>query len=106
MTKSATITIEPFELSALEQLSKIIGDRYTGSGITSFFQKVGFPQYQHDGTTKWRFIYQVLQEIQRHPSGQYQVAKVIQVLCNPQEFINNGDYHSEIVGQVNEVIKF
>jgi len=106
MTKTGTITIESFELSALEQLSKIIGDRYTGSGITNFFHKAGFTKYQHDGTTKWRFVYEVLQDIQSIPSGQYHIIKIIQLLCNPQEYINNGDYHEEIVGQVNEIIKF
>ena len=30
---------ETFTSSALEQISKIIGDRYTGSEITSFFEK-------------------------------------------------------------------
>lgn len=106
MSITTAIKIEPIELSALEQLSKIIGERYASSGITNFFHKAGFPQYQHDGTTKWRYIYRVLQEIHSSPSGQYQVAKIIQLLCNPQEFINDGDYHEKIVSKVNEIIKF
>lgn len=53
--------IEPFSLSALERIAKIIiGDRYTSSEITELFRKAGFPHIRHDGSTKWRFVYAAL----------------------------------------------
>jgi uncharacterized protein (TIGR02391 family) len=98
--------IEPFSLSALEHIAKIIGDRYTGSEITEFFRKVGFPQVRHDGTTKWRFVYSALEEIQSKAYGPYQVAKVIEQLCNPQEYFGNAEAHKQIVNVINEILSF
>ena len=61
--------IEPFSLSALERIAKIIGGRYSGSEITTFFRKAGFSQICHDGTTKWRFVYAALEQIQSNSYG-------------------------------------
>ena len=94
--------IDPFSLSALERIAQIIGDRYTGSGITLFFRKAGFPEIRHDGTTKWRFVYNALEEIQGRPHGPYQVAKVIEQLCNPQEYFG----YKQIGNKINEILGF
>lgn len=98
--------IDLFSLSALERLAQIIGDRYTGTEITGFFRKSGFPQFQHDGTTKWRFVYRTLEQIQNNPHGQYQIAQVIEQLCNPQEYFGNAEGHKQIVSGVNEILAF
>ena len=98
--------IEPFSLSALERIAKIIGDRYTGSEITEFFRKAGFPQIRHDGTTKWRFVYSALEEIQNAKYGPYQVARVIEQLCDPQEYFGTAEAHKQIVNEVNEILSF
>jgi uncharacterized protein (TIGR02391 family) len=98
--------IDPFSLSALEHLAQIIGDRYTGTEITSFFRKAGFPELRHDGTTKWRFVYRALEEIQGRPHGPYQVARVIEQLCDPQEYFGNAEGHKQIVSSVNEILAF
>ncbi len=76
--------IQPFSLSALEQIAKVIGDRYTGSEISEFFRKAGFPTIRHDGTTKWRFVYNALEQIQGNRYGPRQVAGIVQILCDPQ----------------------
>jgi uncharacterized protein (TIGR02391 family) len=99
-------TIQPFQLVALEKLSKIIADRYTGTEITNFFHKAGFRQFFHDGSTKWRFVYNVLQEIQNEYYGPYNVLKIIETLCNPQEFIGELEKFEEIVTAVNEILRF
>lgn len=98
--------IEPFSLSALEQLAKIIGDNYTGSEITGFFQKAGFPSIRHDGTTKWRFVYNVFKQLQSDSYGAYQIAKVIEHLCNPEEHFGDAEGHKRVVSQVNEILSF
>ncbi len=98
--------IEPFRLSALEQIAKIIGARYTGSEITEFFRKSGFPYIRHDGSTKWRFVYSTLEKIQSDVYGPYNIAKIIQQLCDPQEYFGNGEGHGQIVDEINEILSF
>ena len=48
--------IESFKLPALERISKILGEYFTGFEITGLFKKSGFPEIVHDGSTKWRFL--------------------------------------------------
>jgi len=98
--------IESFSLSALEKIAKIIAERYTGSEITELFRKAGFPHIRHDGSTKWRFVYAVLEEPRKQPYGPYNVAKVIEKLCDPQEYFGQAEYHKGIVGEANEILAF
>ncbi|HJH27942.1 MAG TPA: TIGR02391 family protein [Methanophagales archaeon] len=98
--------LAPFSLSALERIAKIIGDRYTGSEITEFFRKAGFSHIRHDGTTKWRFVYAALDELQKQSYGPFNVAKIIQQLCDPQEYFGQSEYHQSIVEEVNEILAF
>ncbi len=98
--------IRPFSLSALEKLAKIIGDRYTGTEITELFRKAGFPEIVHDGSTKWRFVYAELENLQKESSGPYNIAKIIEKLCDPQEYFGNANYHKEVLNKVNEILAF
>jgi uncharacterized protein (TIGR02391 family) len=98
--------LEPFKLSALETLAKIIGERYSGSEISEFFRKAGFQEISHDGGTKWRFVYATLEAIQKKPYGTHNVVKLIQQLCDPQEYFSTPDKHIEICRQVNNILSF
>ncbi len=98
--------IEPFSLSALERLAKILGELYTGSEITGFFRKAGFPEIRHDGSTKWRFVYNALEQLQTGAYGPYNVAKVIEQLCDPEEYFGSGEAHREVMAEVNEIVGF
>ena len=100
------VKIEPFSLSALECFAKIISRRYTGSGVTEFFRKTGFPQIRHDGTTKWRFVYNALEQLQADAYGPYRITKVIEQLCNPQEYFGNAEHYKQIVSEANEILSF
>lgn len=75
---------ELFDLKSLEELAHIIGDYYTGSEITRFFERAGFPEISHDGTTKWWFIYITLQELQG-VGGPQLVIRILERLYNPKE---------------------
>ncbi len=98
--------IRPFDLSALEKLAKIIGERYSGSEITELFRKAGFPNVQHDRSTKWKFVYASLEELQKQANGPYNVVKVIEKLCDPQEYFGRAEYRKSIVEKVNEILAF
>lgn len=98
--------LEPFKLPALEALAKIIGDNYTGSEISELFRKAGFPEITHDGGTKWRFVYASLETMQKQTYGTFSIAKLIQQLCDPQEYFSAPEKHEEICKQVNRILSF
>lgn len=98
--------LDPFALPALRALSEIIANRYSGSEITDLFKKAGFPNIKHDGSTKWRFVYGALEQLQKEDYGPYNVAKIIEALCNPQEYFGQVDYHTNTVEKVNEILSF
>ena len=101
-----SVTAPHLNLSALEAIAKIIGDRYTGPEITAFFRKAGFPQVSHDGSTKWRFTLVALENLQREIYGDANIAKVLETLCNPQEFFGRPEAHSELVERIDEIVSF
>ncbi len=98
--------LELFKLSALEALAKIIGDRYTGTEISEFFRKVGFPNIVHDGGTKWRFVYASLENLQNQKYGSINIVNAIQQLCDPQEYFSIPDQHAAICRQVTQILSF
>ena len=99
-------SLQPFSRPALERIAKIIAERYTGSEITDFFCKAGFPQVQHNGSTKWRFVYEGLQALQSGRDGPWQIAKVLQELCDPQHYFGHAEEHTRILSDVNEILGF
>ncbi len=98
--------LEPFKLPALEALAKIIGDSRSGSEISDLFRKAGFPEISHDGGTKWRFVYATLEEMQKQKYGSHNIVKLIQQLCDAQEYFSTPDQHTEICKQVNQILSF
>lgn len=93
-----------FELVALENLAKLIGDYNTGSQITGLFKKAGFPEIVHDDNTKWRFVYDTFEKMQEEKYGFYDINKVIESFCNPQEYFSNPDDHQTIIDKVNRIL--
>lgn len=96
-----------FKLGALEALSKIIAETHTGSEITTLFKKAGFPEIVHDGTTKWRFVCATFEEMQNESiEGFYKILKVLEVVCDPQEYILNPELHGDVLEKINRVLCF
>ena len=96
-----------FKLSALEALSQIIGETYTWSEITRLFKKAGFPEIIHDGNTKWKFVCETFEKMQEESiEGFYKILKVLEVVCDPQEYILNPELHEEILEKINRVLSF
>ncbi|MBE0415013.1 MAG: hypothetical protein IBX36_00525 [Dehalococcoidia bacterium] len=96
--------LDKFPEQILEHVSKLIGERKTSSEITEFFAKAGYPQIKHDGSTKWRFIYQELKDLNAQPDGQYHVAKIIQEFCNPLEWISEEEQRMRVSNDLNRVL--
>lgn len=100
------IKLEPFQLPALESISRIIADRYTGTEITDLFRKAGFTGIGHDGGTKWRFLYSTLEQLQKGDHGPFQILKIIEKVCDPQEYFGNPEAHESIVNNLNGILSF
>ena len=69
--------ISKFELPALERLSKIMCYK-TGNEITDLFRKAGCTHIKHDGTTKWIFLYDTFDELQKYDIGQSIIIKFLE----------------------------
>ena len=96
-----------FQLNALEALSKIIGETYTGSEITRLFKKAGFPEIVHDGNTKWKFVCETFENMQEESiEGFYKILKVLEVLCDPQEYLLTPEKYEDNLKKVNRVLSF
>jgi hypothetical protein len=100
------MNIEPFKVSALEALSKIIGDAFTGTEITALFRKTGFSSIIHDGSTKWRFVSTTLEQLQKGNSGPVTIIKIIETMCDPQEFFLKADKHKPLCDEINKILAF
>jgi hypothetical protein len=94
------------EKITLEYVSEVISGYYTGSQITRFFERAGFPEYIHDGSTKKWFVYNSLLEIQTNQGNFVGIQKIIEQFADPKERVNPsqidllssflGDYNLEI----------
>jgi uncharacterized protein (TIGR02391 family) len=99
--------VQPFQPEAIEQLAQIIGDNYSGTEITRLFRRAGFPQIVHDGTTKWRFVDRALNDLQtRSGNRPHSTIKVIEALCNPQQYVEQRDRFDSVLQHVNAVLEF
>lgn len=96
-----------FKPGALEALSHIISETNTGSEITRLFKKAGYSEIVHDGNTKWKFVCETFENMQKESiEGVYKILKVLEVLCDPQEYILNPDLHEEVLEKTNRVLMF
>lgn len=98
--------IEPFKDQAIEEIARIIGDFYTSSQITTFFERAGYPHIVHDGSTKWRFVFEALKSIRKNKYGSHDILKIIKTLCDPQAFFSNPKIHEQIIFRINRVLAF
>ena len=91
---------------ALEALAQIIGDGFSGSEITRLFARAGYSSIVHDGTTKWRFVVEQFQQLQRRDGSANGVLKVVQTAGSPQGWIGRRESYEAFLGGVNQVLEF
>lgn len=96
--------LEKFPEGVLEHISKIIGDYKTGSELTEFFSVAGYPNIRHNGSTKWRFVYAALKDLNSKLDGQYHVAKIIQTFCDPTQWIGRDEVRKQVMNKLNEAL--
>lgn len=98
------LPLKVFSPEVLEHVSKLIAETRTGSEITEFFRVAGYPQIRHDGSTKWRFVYAALDELNRSKGGPGHVARIIEKLADPKQYIGNRQLHARVLEEVNQAL--
>ncbi len=87
-------------------IAKVLGETRTGSEITEFFRVAGYANIQHDGGTKWRFVYAALQDLNESESGPSHVASIIEKLADPKQYLGNMEQHTRVVEQLSAALFF
>jgi hypothetical protein len=99
--------IKAFKPVVLEKLAEFIAASRTGSKITEFFYKSGFPNICHDGSTKYYFVYKALKHLHDGEDGSvYNIVRIIEQLADPQEYINEQEDYEGILLWLNEILSF
>lgn len=94
--------LERFPEGVLEHIARIISDHRTGSEIAELLAIAGYSKGSLVQGTKWRFLYETFKRFQIEADGQYHVAKVIQVFCDPTQWIGRSSNHRQALEILNE----
>jgi uncharacterized protein (TIGR02391 family) len=78
--------VEPFSAIALDRISRITGEKLTGTGITQILNDSNVPQPEPVGATKWRRIFAALDNEQRNSGSGACVIRFIQDASKPQRW--------------------
>ena len=95
-----------FPEGVLEHISKTIGDWSTGSEIAELLRVAGYPHKSQLAGTKWRYLYAIFKEFQDKPDGQYHVAKIVQIFCDPTRWIRRLSEHKQVMNIMNEGLAY
>jgi len=94
------------DAQTLEALAEIIcGDRpdspvyRTGSELTRFFQRVGFSNFQHDGSTRKWWTLNVLKQL-----TDKNLKAVVLRLADPREYRGNQEQVDKAINKLNEIL--
>lgn len=96
--------LQRFPEEILEYVAKTIADRKSGSEITEFFRVAGYPRIRHDGSTKWRFVYAALLQLNSGRDGPYHVAKIVEKIVDPKQHIGAEDTRLELTDRLNQAL--
>lgn len=90
----------------LESVAEMIcgdGSEYpiyrTGSDLTRFFQRVGFSNFIHDGSTRKRWALSVLEQLSEN-----NLKGVFLRLANPLEYCGNQEHVRQAIKKLNEIL--
>jgi len=80
--------IPKFDINALEQISKVLGDAASGSELTNIFQHCNIDDTLGHGGTKWRRIFHSLSQKQESDRCGNNIVAFIQAVMAPVRFDN------------------
>jgi hypothetical protein len=94
-----------FNEEVIDSISRIIAER-TGPEITDFFRMAGFPEIIHDGSTKFRFVREQLNNLNNVNNGSQNIKRIIEKLVHPKLYIGMEEYHQTILEKVNNSLYY
>src|SRR5579871_2192377 len=103
---SSSKSVDPLQPEALEALAQLIGDIFTGSEITRLFARAGYPEVVHSNMTKWKFVAEQFQLLQRRDRSANGVLKVVKTAASPQGWIGRREGYEGFLNVVNQVLEF
>jgi uncharacterized protein (TIGR02391 family) len=86
--------VPKFNISALEQISKVLGDAASGSELTNIFQQCNIDDTVGYGETKWRRIFHSLCQKQQNDGCGNNIVAFIQVVMSPVRFDNKQTFEA------------
>jgi uncharacterized protein (TIGR02391 family) len=89
---------------ALEHFGHVISGVYKGSEITELFARAGFSDIRHDGSSKAWFVAQALQALQDGVASPLPVLRVLECLCDPDEYLGRDAIRTGILDDVNQIL--
>lgn len=90
----------------IEKLAQVIGDFYTGSEITKFFNDVGSVEDDLTISTKWRRINDVFSKEAVRNGCSNNFVRFIRLSIAPERFADNPNKQEELLQQVNQILCF
>ena len=101
-----TKSVSPLQPEAIERLAQTIGEAFTGSEITRLFSRAGYPEIVHANATKWRFVAEQFELLQRRDGSANGVLKVVKTAGSPQGWIGRRDAYEGFLNSVNRALEF
>ena len=99
-------SVSPLSAEALEGLAQVVGDFFTGTQITSLFNRAGYSDIVHNGGTKWRFVAVAFDALQRRDRTANGVLAVVKRAGAPEGWIARREQFDGFLSAVNAVLAF
>lgn len=94
-------TIQSLDGQTLEELAKWIGKDHTSSQLQPFFKRAGLDVPPHDGSTKWRWVLNLLEQLNDRPGA---IERVVLRLVNPQQYPGRPGDLTEALRRMNDLL--
>ena len=97
--------LQPIPTGALERLSQVIGEAFTGSVVDGLLQQARIP-IDRTHSTKWRRVLASLEAEQSRTSTSAAALKFVTLCAEPARCIGNTDGHRSFCDDLNEALAF
>lgn len=98
-------SVSVFDLNTLEQIARVLGEAATGSQLSNIFRQCGIEDALGVRCTKWKRIYDSLEERQKRDGCGNNVVGFVQAVMQPVRFENRNQYE-ELREALNTKIAF
>ncbi len=99
--------LDKFPEAVLENMAKTIAEYKTADEINEILNIAGHQTRFGVMGTKWRFLYfDVFKVLNFQTNGQYEIAKIIQLFCDPVRWIDHEDNQKKAINALNKALSY